>query len=292
MGRKKTRRKMSGRRRAQHNQTKQVRLPLEPVIDVIMPIHGEFERAERALKALGESQGDHRIHLYVMDDGSDQPFTQAVDLNKFEGFEKIWADRTIENRGFVRTVNQAAHPGNGHLILLLNSDVELEPEALSEMVAEFESPKVGVVGIKLIFPRDSRDTSRPAGTIQHAGIVVGFAGKPFHVHIGWPPNHPRVNQRREMQLVTGACLMTRRSLWEEVGGLAEIYGRGTFEDVEYCVAVRMMGFQVIYQPRAVGYHFVGASALGSHQGFPVQMNEMIWRIRCGAQVVWDEWRYW
>lgn len=292
MGHKKARRKQTGRRRSPPTHARPVKSALEAVVDVVMPIYGEFERAERALQALEKSNGDHRLRLYLVDDASESPFSRSVNMKEFKRFERVWMRRNSENLGFVQTANRGAESGNGHLILFLNTDVELEPEALNAMVQEFEDPAVGIVGIKLVFPLDSRDTSRPAGTIQHAGIVVGFDMKPFHVHIGWPPDHSRVNQRREMQLVTGACLMTRRSLWEEVGGFAEVYGRGTFEDTEYCVAVRILGFKIIYQPAAVGYHFVGASAMKNRQGFPVQMNEMIWKIRCGDKIIWDEWRYW
>jgi GT2 family glycosyltransferase len=93
-------------------------------------------------------------------------------------------------------------------------------------------------------------------------------------------------------MVTGACMMTRRDLWGILGGFSEVYGKGTFEDIEYCVGVRMRKFKVMYQPKAVGHHFVGASILAAKSSYPILENSMIWKVRCGKWVYWDEWRFW
>lgn len=283
------RRRKRSRRIIPNNRPAQVRSSVE--LDVVMPVHGELDRMESALHHLEEARGDHKLKVWIVDDRSPVPVNRA-ELKKLGFGFPLRVARNARNQGFGASANTGAAQGTAPLILHLNSDVDLQPGSITAMMEEFQDSKVGVVGARLLFPADSRDKNRPAGRIQHAGIVVGFDGAPFHVHIGWPADHPRANIHQEMQMVTGACMMTRRPLWETLGGFSEVYGRGTFEDVEYCVGVRMKEFKVMYQPEAVGYHYVGASILGAKSAYPVLQNSMIWKIRCGKWVYWDEWRFW
>lgn len=259
-------------------------------LDVVIPVYGELDRLMSALHHLGEACENHRLKVWIVDDRSPTP-VNTLELQRRQWPFRLEVNRNSRNEGFAISANRGAARGSAPLILHLNSDVELQPRSVGAMMGEFDDDKVGIVGAKLLFPPDCRDKARPAGKIQHAGIVIGFDGAPFHVHIGWPSDHLRANCHREMQMVTGACLMTRRDLWKALGGFAEVYGRGTFEDIEYCVGARMRGFKVMYQPKAVGYHFVGASGMKSG-GFPVLENSMIWKVRCGKWVYWDEWRFW
>jgi len=260
------------------------------LMDVVIPVHGRLDLLEQCVRALGSSPASGGMHLWLIDDHGDPPLAK-FDTSQFTQFSRIHTVINTTNQGFPATVNRGARLGRNSLILILNSDVILDPRAPQTMMAEFNEPQVGVVGPRLIFSPDSTDANRPAGCIQHAGIVFGFDGKPFHVHIGWAANHPRATVRNEFQAVTGACLMTRRALWSAIGGFAEVYRRGTYEDIEYCLMVRSMKYSVIYQPMAVGIHHVGAS-VGAGEGFPIGENFAIWMLRCSKLAYWDEWRYW
>jgi GT2 family glycosyltransferase len=201
--------------------------------------------------------------------------------------------RVDQNIGYPSGINECVKQGTSPLILILTADVFLEPSAIASMVAVMDNPDVGVVGPKLLFPLEIESPHGPGGTIQHAGLAFGIQGKPYHVFIGWTPDHPKVNIRRDMAAVTGACFMTRRNLWNEVGGFDPRYGLGTFEDIDYCFAIRSAGKQVIYEPTAVGYHLVsGAKLQGANQtGFNLPMNETIFRGKWAHMLAWDEWRY-
>jgi GT2 family glycosyltransferase len=130
-----------------------------------------------------------------------------------------------------------------------------------------------------------------------------LAGNPIHVNIGWGADHPKVTMQRGVQAVTGACMMVRREAWDKVtqayrqagdpstGGFNLVYGRGTYEDLELCFAARSNGYRVIYEPAAVGYHHVGASAIADGQGFDLQRNLSIFRARCGHLMLWGEWMF-
>lgn len=261
------------------------------MVDVVIPVFNQFDLLEKCLDALPAAAGECKIRVWLVDDGSTHPLRQLKFPRLQSNGINVKYVTNAQNRGFPFSVNRGAEKGRSEFILVLNSDVVLADEAIEIMVEEFAFEKVGIVGAKMLFPLDCTDEHRPAGTIQHAGMVITFGGKPLHVHLGWPADHPRANKHREMQLVSGCCMMVRRSVWELVGGFAEVYGRGTFEDMELCVAARLRGFLVMYQPAAWGYHYAGASIDGEHN-FPLAQNLMLWKYRCGDFVYWDEWRFW
>jgi GT2 family glycosyltransferase len=159
-------------------------------------------------------------------------------------------------------------------------------------MAEFKDPTVGIASPKLLFPEGCQHG--PAGKVQHSGMCWNIQAWPIHVHIGWRADHPRVNQRRDdLDCVTGALLMTRRDVWERIGGFDSSYGRGTFEDCEYsCRVSHEFGLKIAYQPQAVAYHSVGASAMVDGQGYPLQKNHSIFLERMGRHLVWNEFRFW
>ena len=94
-----------------------------------------------------------------------------------------------------------------------------------------------------------------------------------------------------MGAVTGACMLVRRPLWKLLGGFSEVYGLGTFEDIELCLRARKLGQAVAFQPLATAIHDVGASALATGTGFPVAENQQIYYQRCKPILFWDEWQY-
>ena len=255
------------------------------LLDVVVPVFGQPELLASCLKSLEETAPEVRYRLIVVDDAS------PCDMKSvYDGLDAEIV-RNEKNLGFPATVNRGVKTGYAPLILLLNSDIVLFPGCIQAMLKEFEERSVGVVGAKLMFPPDSADRHRPAGKVQHAGMAFNIGGFPFHIRIGWDANHPKVNQRLDsLQCVTGALMMTRRFAWETAGGLSDVYGRGTFEDVEYCVRIKRMGYKVVYQPAAQAYHVVGASA--GQAGYPLQQNLQMFLERNRGIIEWDEWRLW
>lgn len=302
---------MAKRKRYTSHQKPQ-QLPVE--LDIVIPVYGRPDLLQKCLSALALAAFDVNYRLFVVDDASpDQTQMDAI-YSTLNGTSKVVKNR--QNSGFPATANRGAAMGKAKSILFLNSDVEIKGGAIRKMLNALwatNSPEgmldpapdapVGVVAPKLIFP-DGYDQSRPAGKVQHAGMAFNTMGKPIHVNIGWSVDHPKVNIARSMQCVSGACLMARRETWNAVtksyketgdptlGGFNEIYGMGTFEDIELCLAARSHGYKVVYEPAAVGTHHVGASSDMQGKEYPMQRNESIFRARCGHLVVWDEWLYW
>lgn len=304
---------MSKRSRRSKYQKRSTRRPDPKQLDVVIPVYGQPDLLGECLKALEVNTLQVDYNLILVDDKSPEPARMEPIYSSLNG--KAQLVRHPQNVGFPATCNDGAARGNSPAILFLNTDVMLQPGAVKamletlwsddlpqSMIAPHEGP-VGVVGPRLLFPEDSNDPNRPAGKIQHAGMDFNLAGNPIHVNIGWSADHPKVTMQRGVQAVTGACMMVRREAWDKVafaykqagdpstGGFNLVYGRGTYEDLELCFAARSNGYRVIYEPAAVGYHHVGASAIAEGQGFDLQRNLSIFRARCGHLMLWGEWMW-
>lgn len=274
------------------------------VVDITLPVFGEWQLAEKAILSLERAtqgmDGDYKLIVidngtppFQMDEGNKivEPDIQAEKVKEYLRPRDQFI-RLDENIGFPQVQNLAASKGVSEFILIMTADVELFPGAITKMMNDMDDPQVGISSPMLIFPEGS--PHGPPGSVQHAGIAFGIQGKPFHIFIGWSPDNPKVNQRREMLAVTGACFLTRRRLFQEIGGFSEVYGGGTFEDMEYSFQVRARNRKIIFNPEARGHHFVGGSIKqGANQaGFNTRVNEMAFKGRNAGMLAWDEWRYW
>lgn len=140
--------------------------------------------------------------------------------------------------------------------MFINSDIELHKVWLDPAVELMQAnPKIGAVGIKLVFPPDERNEVN----IQHCGGLYDANHMPFHRYLGWREDHPRVNKTEPVSWVTGAALLTRKSLFDQLGGFDESYGRGYFDDPDYCERVKQAGYTIWYCAEASATHFVGQS---------------------------------
>lgn len=274
------------------------------LIDIIMPIYGEWAMAEAAINSIEQAmlgiEGGYR--LIVVDNGTPdwqdhegnviQPSDQAKKIKELmrpiDGFYRL-----ENNEGYPGACNYGLMKSNAPLVLIWTSDVIMTPGSIKEMLRVMDDPDVAIVGAKLIFPTDESPHG-PPGMIQHAGIAFNIEGHPFHVLLGWPPDHPKANIEQEVMAVTGAIMLVRRSLFEMTRGFSPAYGKGTFEDMDLCFSAREAGKKIMYCPSAWGTHYVGGSFKkgAGPQGFNLQLNSIVFRGRWAHRLQWDEWRYW
>jgi GT2 family glycosyltransferase len=151
---------------------------------------------------------------------------------------------------FAAVNNFGAAHARGEVLLFLNNDVEaINPDWLERMVTHVLRPEVGAVGAKLYYADD---------TIQHAGIVVGMGGVAGHAHLSFPRSAAGYMERLQLphncSAVTGACLMTRRDVFEKAGGFDEGFVL-SFNDVDLCLQIQALGYRVLWTPEAELYHF-------------------------------------
>lgn len=251
------------------------------LIDIIIPVMNRFDLLEKCLDALPDALRPHPYKVYIFDNNSER-----VVANDFYAGRDLDVTRSMQNIGFPQACNRAFRKGTSPLAFFLNSDVVLEPDSIDKMVRIMDYPDVGVCGMKLVFPSHEEMIDaqidmrkRPARKLQHIGLVVNIRAQIIHAFMGWDADHPKVNAVSDIWAVTGAALMTRRNLFRQVGMFDEIYGIGTFEDVDYCMKIRELGYNIKVAPNAVGIHYTGATAEQHKIGYPLQENYQKFLLR-------------
>lgn len=262
-------------------------------VDIVIPVFGRFEMLERCLRAIPDACGDIPYAIYLIDNASPdkEKAMQFYQGDFFRSTSFCSLRRLPQNNGFPRACNLGAKSGKSEFILFLNSDVFLQPKAIQIMVEDLKADaSIGVVGPKLLFAEGTPHGEY--GKVQHAGLAFNIRGEPIHQFIGWNGDHPKVNKREFVPMVTGACLLTRRNLFEQAGGFFEGYGIGTWEDIDYCLTINAMGYTILYEPQAVGYHWVGASAVENNVQYPLNENQVIFLLRWKGRFSWSDWIRW
>lgn len=143
---------------------------------------------------------------------------------------------------------------HGQYLLFLNNDIEeINPDSIDEMIGYVQREDVGICGARLLYPDED---------IQHAGVIMGMggiAGAAFvRTHDSDLSYMHRAKCIQDYSCVTAACLLTKRSLFDAVGGFTEKLAVA-FNDVDYCMKVRALGKLVVYNPYAKFYHYESKS---------------------------------
>ncbi|SLM29968.1 hypothetical protein MTBBW1_2030058 [Desulfamplus magnetovallimortis] len=230
-----------------------VGFPVKPgtMVSIIIPFRDCSELLETAVKSILDKTIYPDYEIICINNGSVKPCThELIDRLKEIPFVKVIDDDTPFNYSALN--NRAVSHAEGEVLLFLNSDVEVISENWLEAMIEHTCRKeVGAVGALLYYVND---------TIQHAGIVLGIAGLAGHAfkhvqredtryYYGWP------FFVRNVSGVTGACMMIRRSLFEEIGGFDEKDFQVSYNDLDLCMRLRRKGYQIIYTPFAQLYHY-------------------------------------
>jgi GT2 family glycosyltransferase len=263
-----------------------------PVLDIVVTTAGRFDMLRKCLQALEQQKNAPPFNVYVVDNATDsQERLRNKDI--FEMSIITESKRLTNEVGFPALANEGARMGNSNLIMFLSDDVVLDEDVIDIVVKNFDDKKVGIVGIKLLFPEDSTVPNRPAGKVQHVGHAMNINGEIIHPLVGWSADHPKCCVTRELLSVTGACLSIRRDFFRQVGGFYEGYGLGTFEDADLCLQVNKLGKKVVVNTDAWGYHYTGATAEKKQRAFPLQQNSMIFKARWAQSGIfqWDDYTF-
>jgi len=234
-------------------------LPNPPLVSVVVPTRGGHqlvremptELVSNALRSLVARTDYPAYELVVV-------LTDGYPADLPERLRRLAADRPLRlvrdpgGFDFSRACHTGVDASRGALVCLLNDDIEVtHPDWLSRMVEHAMAPGVGVVGAQLRY-EDGR--IQHAGVIQQTGLLSHrFAGAPD----GFGPEG-LLSLDVDYIAVTGACLLTPRAVWNEVGGLS---GRlpVNYGDVDYCLRVRATGRRVLVASGAVLIHFESSS---------------------------------
>lgn len=168
----------------------------------------------------------------------------------------------------------------GDYVLLLNNDTEvISPNALSEMVGCILRPEVGAVGAKLLYEDD---------TVQHAGVVIGFSGYAGHVNHGINKDDygymVRARINCNYSAVTAACMMVKKSVFNQVGGFDEQFVVAC-NDVDLCLKICKEKYLIVYNAFALWHHYESKS-----RGYDDASQEKTWRFNKEVEKFQDKWK--
>ncbi|MFY1667365.1 glycosyltransferase [Pseudomonas sp. Pseu.R1] len=223
----------------------------QPLVSIIVPTKDQLPFLQRCVETLLHKTRYPNYELLIVDNNSETPEALAW-LAQIEamGSAQVRVLRYPHPFNYSRINNVAAAQSRGEYLVLLNNDTAIVHERwLDELLNHALRPEVGVVGAKLLYP---------TGRMQHAGVRLGMDGPAGHQHIGEPQHIQGYTQRvqvdQDLSAVTAACLMVRRSIYDEVGGLDETAFVVSYNDVDLCLKVGERGYLNVWTPHAVLIH--------------------------------------
>lgn len=233
--------------------TYRLRYPISqpaPLVSLLIPTRDRVELVRTCVSSILEKSDYRSFEIIIIDNESCLPET----LEYFESIQKTEPSVKVISYphpfNYSAINNFGARFAAGEIIGLINNDIEvISPGWLSEMVGHAMRPEIGCVGAKLYYGDD---------TIQHAGVIVGLGGVAGHSHKYFPRDASgyfhRLKVIQNFSAVTAACLLVRKSVYMEVGGLEENGLKVAFNDVDFCLKVRNAGYRNLWTPYAELYH--------------------------------------
>lgn len=238
-----------------HWRVRRTRPTPPPLVTLVIPTRNRRELLIPCVEGILAKTDYPNFEILVADNDSDDPELLAF----YERMKATGRFGVLSSPGpfnFSIINNRAVRHARGDLVGLLNNDLEvMHPEWLDELVSHAVRPGVGCVGAKLYYP-DSR--------IQHAGVITGLGGVAGHAFKGFTREEPGTPQFRphlvhNVSAVTAACLLIRKDVYLQAGGLDETHLAVAFNDVDFCLRVEDLGLRNIFTPFAELLHHESAS---------------------------------
>lgn len=226
----------------------------EPKVSIIIPNKDHISTLRTCIKSILSKSTYRNYEIIIVENNSTRKETFAfyeslktIPNIKIVVWNGIFNYSAINNYG----IREAA---TGDYYLLLNNDIEvITPDWIQEMLMYVQRPDVGAAGAMLYYPDD---------TIQHAGVILGIGNIAGHSHRFFKRGSNgylfRTVLAQDLSAVTAACMMVRKEVWEEIGGLDESF-QVAFNDVDLCMRIRRAGYLIVWTPYAELYHFESKS---------------------------------
>jgi len=225
-----------------------------PFVSIIIPNKDHIEDLDKCLNSVLGKSTYKNYEIIIIENNSEWPET-------FEYYKKLEAENENckviywkDEFNFSAINNFGAKEAKGEYLILLNNDTEIiTPNWIEEMLGYCQREDVGAVGARLYYNDD---------TIQHAGVILGFGGIAGHAANGQHRYDPGYMARawtpQDMSIVTAACMMVDKKVYDEVEGLDERL-KVAFNDVDFCLKIRDKGYLVVYNPYVELYHYESKS---------------------------------
>jgi len=224
-----------------------------PTVSVIIPYRDQASLTVSCLESLNRDPGYDVTEVVLINNGSIEPETRALR----QQLDERPNTRVLDYPGafnWAAINNFAAATCKTDMLLFLNNDIEAtSPGWLHALVELGQRPEIGAVGARLIYPD---------GSLQHAGVVLGLGGVASHIFIGMPKGIRGYfswdGVVRGYSALTAACMLVRRSVFEEMGGFDEAFAVA-FNDVDFCIRLGQRGYRLLYTPHAELTHYESVS---------------------------------
>lgn len=226
----------------------------EPLVSIIIPNKDHAADLAVCINSIYKKSDYRNFEFIIVENNSTEEETFAYYKKLEAEHENVHVVHYEGEFNYSKINNFGAMAAKGEYFLLLNNDTEMiDGAGIGELLGCCMREDVGAVGAKLLYADD---------TIQHAGVVVGFGGTAGHAFIGKMRYDTgyfgRILCAQDYSAVTAACMMTKRSVYEAVGGLTEELAVA-FNDIDYCLKVRKLGKLIVYNPYAEFYHYESKS---------------------------------
>lgn len=220
----------------------------QPLVSIVIPNKDQVLALKKCLESIFRLSTYKNIEILVIENNSEQEETFRY-YKKIDGKRGVQVLRWKEAFNYSKINNFGVSHAHGEYIICLNNDMEvITPDWIEELLGHCQRKEVGIVGARLYYPDD---------TIQHAGVVVGMGGIAGSMFVGM--NRKRTGYlhkagiQQDLSAVTAACLMVKRTVFEEIDGFEEKLAVA-FNDVDFCLRAREKGYLVVYDPYAELYH--------------------------------------
>ena len=226
----------------------------DPLVSIIIPNKDHIEDLKRCIDSIEEKSTYRNFEYIIVENNSEEERTFAYYKELEKGNPNVHVVTYQGGFNYSAINNFGAEYAKGEYLLLLNNDTEvINSDWLEELLGYCMREDVGVVGARLYYGDD---------TIQHAGVVIGFGGIAGHCFVqqkrGSTGYCHRIICAQDYSAVTAACMMVRRSVFDEAGGLTEEL-QVAFNDIDFCLKVRALGYLVVYNPYVELYHYESKS---------------------------------
>ncbi len=232
------------------------RITGEPLVSIVIANKDHADDLKRCVNSIISKSTYSNYEVIIVENNSTseeifdlyKQYQEEYPFVKVVTYEGKFNYSAVNNLGVRHTA--------GEYILLLNNDIEvLTSNWIEELLMYAQREDVGAVGAKLLYPNR---------TIQHAGVVLGLGAHRTagHSHYGIPVENlgymGRLCYTQNVSAVTGACLLVKKALFEQVGGLTESF-EISLNDVDFCLKLRELGYLNVWTPFAELYHYESAS---------------------------------
>ena len=224
-----------------------------PLVSIIIPNKDHTRDLDMCLKSIMKNTYDN-YEVIVVENNSTEPETEEYYNNITSVCPKAKVLRWPGEFNFSSINNFGVKEAKGEYLLFLNNDIEaINNDWLDRMLGFCQRDDVGIVGAQLLYPD---------GIIQHAGVVIGFGEIAGHAFVGLHPDECKAFGRamltQDYSAVTAACLLTKKEIFDKVGGFDEEF-KVAFNDIDYCLRVRQLDKKVVYNSFAALTHYESKS---------------------------------